>query len=127
MKIKIKRLGAAMIDFYIICLVATLIAMFLNGGITEHIIRYIIIYCVVFFLLFLFKDNVFGNASIGKKILGIHIICTVENQSCTIMNLKRTLPFILLPIEVLLIVVDNLRLGDIWADTLVVETKNRNT
>ena len=69
----------------------------------------------------MYKDSFFGNASIGKKILRIKVVENGGTKLNFIARFKRTLPLILLPLEVLLIIINNERIGDIWANTSIKE------
>ncbi|MEG1981819.1 MAG: RDD family protein [Clostridia bacterium] len=122
MPIKIKRLLAGLIDHIVSIVIASLISQIvitLCGN--DNILFKVIPFVAVYFILILFKDNFFGNASIGKKILKIKVVATKQAKVSFIINLKRSLPLVLLPIEILLIIIDNKRIGDLWANTEVVE------
>ena len=73
-------------------------------------------------MLILFRDNIFGNASIGKKLLKIKVVKVNGEKINLITSLKRNILFFLWPVEILLIITDNKRLGDMWAKTIVVKS-----
>lgn len=60
------------------------------------------------------------KTSIGKRILKLEIV-KIDGTRVTLLDaLKRSLPFIfLLPIEVILMIINDRRLGDVWAGTVV--------
>ena len=121
MKEKIKRILAGIVDFYLACFFSSAIIGFLTLGkfsVTPFTISiYLILYC----LLQLFRDLIFENASIGKRIFKLKVV-KIDGTKLTIVDMvKRNMPIIVLvPVEVLLILFDNRRIGDIWAKTLVV-------
>ena len=74
-----------------------------------------------FLLLLLYKDIIFANASLGKKLLKIKLKSLDEQRLSFLLVLKRTIPLVLLPVEIVLIILNNKRIGDVWANTIVVE------
>ncbi|MDE6148787.1 MAG: RDD family protein [Ruminococcus sp.] len=122
MSIKLKRLLAGLIDFYIICFISSFLVYFITLGKMNVSFLSLSTYLLSVYALVIYKDNFFGNASIGKKILKIKIISTNQTGLNLITNFKRSLLLVLLPIELLLIIIDNKRLGDMWAKTTVIES-----
>ncbi len=118
---KIKRILAAIIDFYIICfLSSTFICVFTLGefSITPF---FIIVYLTISLLLLLFKDFMFKNTSIGKRIFKLKVAKTDGTNLMIVDVIKRNIPIIiLLPVEALLLIINNRRIGDIWAKTSIV-------
>ena len=118
---KIKRILAAIIDFYIICfLSSTFICVFTLGefSITPF---FIIVYLTISLLLLLFKDFMFKNTSIGKRIFKLKVAKTDGTNLMIVDVIKRNIPIIiLLPVEALLLIINNSRIGDIWAKTSIV-------
>lgn len=118
------RFLADFIDFIASCFVSSMIGFILSWGEEETPIWILIICFVLFFLTFMFKDHMFHHASLGKKIMEIKIVYDPTHEKPTIRildDLKRALPlFILWPVEALLIITNNQRIGDIWAKTKVV-------
>lgn len=117
---KVKRLLAAIIDFCVICFLSSALVCITTWGKMDVTPFSITLYFGSFVLLLLFKDFVFKNASVGKRVFKMKIIKTDETSFTIIDALKRTIPIILLPIELLLIMANNQRIGDIWAKTSVV-------
>ncbi len=118
---KIRRLLAAVIDFYIICFISSALVGIVTLG--EFSVSYfsVITYLVVCFLLMLFKDYALKNKSPGKRIFRIKVVKTDGSKPTFWDFLKRSVPVVfLLPVEVLLLIMNNRRIGDIWAGTSVV-------
>lgn len=118
---KIKRILAAIIDFYSICFLSTAIIGILTLGKFNITPFSMAIFLLLYFLFLLCKDFVFKNASIGKRIFKFKVIKT-DGTKLTIADvIKRNIPIIvLLPIEVFLLIIKNRRIGDVWAKTSIV-------
>ncbi len=122
MSVNARRIIAAGFDFYIICIMVVLLSyvlVFITSDIS------FLIFCICFvltYVLILFRDNIFGNASIGKKLLKIKVVKVNGEKINLITSLKRNILFFLWPVEILLIITDNKRLGDMWAKTIVVKS-----
>ena len=127
MKMIFKRLLAAVIDMYINCFISSVVVLVVTLGKMNVTLFSIFSYLTTFFILSFLKDFIFANQSIGKKIFRIVII---KNDS-TKLNLKdvfkRTVTLALLPLEVLLLIFAENRLGDVWAQTSVVDITQDNT
>lgn len=80
--LKIRRLIAAYIDYMIIFILIYIPVSFLSLLKFPIFIDVILglLSVLIFFLLFIRKDIIFKNASIGKKILKLEIIFEQENQ-----------------------------------------------
>lgn len=128
---KIKRILAAIIDFYIICFLSSaFIGVFTLGEFNVTPIS-IIMYLSIYLLLLLFKDFAFKKASIGKRIFKLKVVKTDGTNLMISDVIKRSIPIIIiLPVEVLLLIIYNRRIGDIWAKTSIVynncNTNKRN-
>lgn len=125
MQIQIKRLIAGIIDLYIICFISSFIVLIITLG-KMDIFLSVGTYLITFFVQMVFKDMIFGNASIGKKIIKIKVVTMGQNGNINtgklsaLVCLKRAMPLILLPLELLLIITNNKRMGNMWANTTVV-------
>ena len=87
MKVMKKRLIALLIDGFIFGVLYELCRTFLFDAFFElGVLSY-----VIMFLPFIFKDCVFKNASIGKKVVGICIFTTKWDQPSIFALAKRTL------------------------------------
>lgn len=118
---KIKRILAAIIDFYIICFLSSAFIGVITLGQFSITPFSITTYLIIFFLLLLIKDFVFKNTSIGKRIFKLKVAKTDGTKLMIVDVIKRNIPIIfLLPIEALLLIVNNRRIGDIWAKTSIV-------
>ena len=117
------RFLADFIDFIVSCFVSSMIGFILSWGREETPIWIAIVYFVLFFLTFTFKDHMFHHASLGKKIMEIKIVYDPTHEKHTIRfldDLKRVLPLFIWPVEALLIITNNQRIGDMWAKTKVI-------
>lgn len=120
MKLKIKRIFAAVIDFYIIGLALALPLEIINYLIGIDIISIII--GIAFVLLFIYlycrKDCIFGYESIGKKLLGLSIYSKNIRITDKVLLKNRVIStFELLPLYPIDILIDNVSIGDKKYDT----------
>ena len=118
---KIKRILAAIIDFYIICFLSSAFICVFTLGEFSITPFFIIVYLTISLLLLLFKDFMFKNTSIGKRIFKLKVAKTDGTNLMIVDVIKRNIPIIiLLPVEALLLIINNRRIGDIWAKTAIV-------
>ena len=118
---KIKRILAAIIDFYIICFLSSAFICVFTLGEFSITPFFIIVYLTISLLLLLFKDFMFKNTSIGKRIFKLKVAKTDGTNLMIVDVIKRNIPvIILLPVEALLLIINNRRIGDIWAKTSIV-------
>ena len=118
---KIKRILAAIIDFYVICFVSSAFICVFTLGEFSITPFFIIVYLTISLLLLLFKDFMFKNTSIGKRIFKLKVAKTDGTNLMIVDVIKRNIPIIiLLPVEALLLIINNRRIGDIWAKTSIV-------
>ena len=83
------------------------------------------VYFISFFLMYIFRDCVFKNASVGKKIMKLKVISDTTQEAMWKTALKRNaLLFLLSPIEVLLVIIYNERIGDKIAHTTVIQVSS---
>ncbi len=121
MKNKLKRLLAGFIDFYISCLFGTVVFDIVTLGKNKYTFISVSIYTISTLAFLLLKDAIFKNASIGKRIFKLEIAKKDKTKLTIIDVIKRNIPIvILLPAEVLLLIINNRRIGDIWAKTSIV-------
>jgi uncharacterized RDD family membrane protein YckC len=76
---------------------------------------------VMWYAYIVLRDSFFGR-SIGKKMMGLHIKQSTNNQTQSKGNLiKRNLTLLLLPVEVIVFFFhrQNRRLGDLWTGSIV--------
>ena len=118
---KIKRILAAIIDFYIICFLSSAFICVFTLGEFSITPFFIIVYLTISLLLLLFKDFMFKNTSIGKRIFKLKVAKTDGTNLMIVDVIKRNIPIIiLLPVEALLLIINNRRIGDMWAKTSIV-------
>ncbi len=122
MTIKIKRIFASVIDFYVACLVGVSLISVVTLGRLNISALSMLVYLLSVFSCIVLKDLVFKNASIGKRIFGIIIIKTNGTPLCFSDLFKRNILIILLmALEVIFLVLNGKRIGDTWSKTTVVE------
>ena len=121
--INFKRITATIIDYYIIILSSTLfIGIITMGKFSANAVT-VALYFVVFIPSVIFKDYVFKDASIGKKLMKIKIVGENGEYATFEMRLLRSITLIFVPIELIMILTKNKRLGDYLAHTQVIESK----
>ena len=81
----------------------------------------ILLYMFICGILFVFRDCVFKNASIGKKILKLKIVSETPDRLNAMTYILRAIPLILLPIELLMLLKHNYRTGDRLSKTWIEE------
>ncbi len=124
---KIKRILAAIIDFYIICFLSSAFIFVFTLGESSITPFSIIVYLTICLLLLLFKDYTLKNTSIGKRIFKLKVTKTDGKNLMIVDVIKRNIPIIfLLPVEALLLIINNKRIGDIWAKTSIVYNNCNN-
>ena len=69
-------------------------------------------------LLFLFREKL--GISLGKRAMQINTVCTDGSEPTLIQHFMRNSTTLLWPVEGLLLITGNNRLGDMWAKTTVV-------
>ena len=124
MSLKVRRLLAALIDFYILCFASTMLVAVVTLGSLDATLLSISVYLISFFLFAIFKDSVFINRSIGKKILHLKVYSEESDGQVKRMKIstqvKRGITLILVPLELLLTLINDKRLGDMLAKTEVI-------
>ncbi len=124
MQIRIKRIIAALIDHVICTYLAGIIPAVIGSIIGDDYVFHMMLFALLFYsVLFIFRDLIFKNASIGKRILGIKILrkddIKISAWTCILRNLILVL---LYPIETYLIFKNGDRLGDRLTGTMVINT-----
>lgn len=122
--INFKRIIATVIDFYIITFSSSLFITVITIGKLSFNAVTISAYFVVFVLSAIFKDYIFKDASIGKKIMKIRLVSENGEYVTFEMRLLRAVTLIFVPIELIMIITKNKRLGDYLAHTQVIEKIN---
>lgn len=116
---KAKRLVAAFIDFYLILFIALLVVSILSSGRLHISTVTVCAFLLTFLFASIFRDLVFKNASIGKKLFKLQILRNNGAKATFSDILKRNLPLVVFPLELLLILFKNQRLGDLFSKTIV--------
>lgn len=114
MMLKIRRILASGVDYYIIVLCIVILSFIIEQGLFVDCI--IVVFCI------LFKDLMFRNQSIGKKLFKLKVNTingTTPNWGILIL---RNLTVIIWPIEIILILIYNRRITDFILKTQVVES-----
>ena len=112
MNILQKRIYAFFIDLMTIGLLGGVIGVVEDNFLENFRDTNIILYFIL--LLFILKDTIFKNGSIGKEILKLRIISVSENNTFfRIRKILRNITVIIWPIEFLILLIKNKRLTDI--------------
>lgn len=130
--IKLKRLIALYIDLFIAIFTATIIMEVITLGNFSTITSILLIcilctlYIILIFKIFIRKDLIFKNASIGKKILGLQILDANNNipDKKVLINRNKDL-FPLFPLDILYIILYNQTTTDKKYHTKVEQKTNR--
>lgn len=133
MAIRIKRMVAFIIDWYISFLPGLILFMFsMNQGVeNENASPLIIIPCFIgifgSFILFVLRDYIFKGQSLGKKIFGLTILDkdTLSTPKNRQLILKNIFLFIY-PIDGVILLATGESLGNRITDTVVVYKAQRN-
>lgn len=123
MPIILRRILAGIIDFYIACAVGVTVVAIITLGELPMTVFTATVYLFSTFAYMVLRDKFFKNASIGKKILRIHVVENNKELLTLLGCIKRNITLILVPVEVILLPTTRKRLGDLLAKTEVV----RNT
>lgn len=110
-----------MIDYLIVLLIGLIpivTASIISSDI-NNIYNCTNIYLLICFIGMIFKDVIFENRSIGKKIMNIEIINKDGNKTKYIVLLLRNLFLIIWPIEMLIFMIRGERLADIIFKTSI--------
>lgn len=133
MAIRLKRMVAFIIDWYISFLPGLILFMFsMNQGIeNENVSPLIMIPCFIgifgSFTLFVLRDYIFKGQSLGKKIFGLTILDkdTLSTPKNRQLILKNIFLFIY-PIDGVILLATGESLGNRITDTVVVYKAQRN-
>ena len=133
MAIRLKRMVAFIIDWYISFLPGLILFMFsMNQGVeNENASPLIIIPCFIgifgSFILFVLRDYIFKGQSLGKKIFGLTILDkdTLSTPKNRQLILKNIFLFIY-PIDGVILLATGESLGNRITDTVVVYKAQRN-
>ena len=120
--VKVQRIVAAYIDFMLICLVSSFLTYCISFNEEQLSVLSLAVYFISFFLMYIFRDCIFKDASVGKKIMKIKVASLTKQKITWEVEFKRNiLMFLLAPIEILLVMIYNERIGDRIAHTVVVQ------
>ena len=121
MGIRWRRIAALGIDLYILIFSITSVLFIINRGEKTMPLWMAIVNVILFSLGCLFKDCVFCNGSVGKKIVRLKIVKNDGGPVRTVDRIIRSLGAILTyPVYMILILVAGKHLGDVWSKTEVV-------
>lgn len=121
-----QRIAASLIDFTFIWLITgicTIPVLFSCKGISA--ISFLV---TIFFLLLLllFYKDIFSR-SIGKKLIGLYIYVKSREEELSIPKpsrlVLRNLTLVFWPVEVIILLIKNKRIGDMYSKTIVVSKK----
>ena len=120
MENRVKRIVSGIIDFYIICILSTVLTALVSLGSLEVSALTVITYFGSFFLMVVFKDLLFNGSSLGKKVFKLRVVKEDGTKLNFVDVLKRSVTLVFTPVEDVLILVNGKRLGDMWANTQVI-------
>ena len=118
---RIKRCISVYIDMMITGFISMSIILIILNFNLDNIFYYININLVIFTFLFLLKDLVFRNASIGKRALNLEILKSDNTVPSVSTLILRNIFVFLWPIDAILILANKRKIGDIIFKTKVVE------
>ena len=119
------RLRSLAIDLSVLCslwAIISIIYVYLNMN-----FKYVYYNCFVMSLLLslFFCKDIFGSQSLGKRYCKIIVVSSIDKQNISISRLiKRNIFVLIWPIELLLLIISNNRIGDAIAKTKVVTINN---
>ncbi len=118
---RIKRCVSAYLDIMIIGSISQIIIIFLTKFDIRKIFENFYMYLLFGLFLFLLKDLVFRNASIGKRALNLEILKSDNTVPSVSTLILRNIFVFLWPIDAILILANKRKIGDIIFKTKVVE------
>lgn len=122
MQLKIKRLCATLIDHIIILQCTTLPYIMISFIIQSDLLD--LISWIIFLLLYIIKDLLFKNQSIGKKIFNLYVVDKNNNKPSSIKLVLRNILILLWELDVILILLFGCKLCDFIFQTKVIENNN---
>lgn len=122
MRVRIKRLCAALIDHIIMLHIVIFPKIIISFMIQSQLLD--IISSVLFYFFFLTKDLLFGNQSVGKKLFDLYIVDKNNNKPDPIKLVLRNVLMLLWEIDVFFILLFDYKICDIIFQTKVIENKN---
>ena len=118
---RIKRCVSAYLDVMIIGSISQIIIIFLTKFDIRKIFENFYMYLLFGLFLFLLKDLVFRNASIGKRALNLEILKSDNTVPSVSTLILRNIFVFLWPIDAILILANKRKIGGIISKTKVVE------
>lgn len=130
--VKLRRIIAFFIDYYILLMISFVVAFFIGifgtifkGNFMMNSLNFLIngITIPIAILGLFFKDLIFKNYSVGKKIMHLRIKTVDDNKPSVTQLVARNLFYIIWPLEILTLIITGKRLGDIIFKTQVILEK----
>ena len=125
MKLRLRRIGAALVDL-VICFakafVLSAIPAYLASGMRIGTSTVLIVSVIMAYLFFIIRD--FGGRSIGKRLFSLKIVTWQGKPSGIFQRVRRNLTLVLFPIEFILIIAGYDTVGDNLGMTCVVDAKS---
>ena len=129
----LKRFLSFWIDWMIIWIIGFVLSLLGPAFDPQYLLQpsirmfsaYGVILSVLWYILApLFRDFLFGNASLGKKLFGLRVTDKNGSKAKPLALILRNLAFWLVPVEMILVLCNHgTRLGDMLAGTQVVSKK----
>ena len=124
MDLKIRRFAAMAIDYVVMLFVSMMLVALVTLGSLEVNGLSLCAFFGSYILMVIFKDLIFKNQSVGKRIVKLKIVSVLPDKKIKVGTLiLRSIPMVLFPIEFFLIIGNYNRLGDLLANTSVVDSK----
>ncbi|MBR5236911.1 MAG: RDD family protein [Clostridia bacterium] len=115
-----KRILAFLVDYFASMIILALVGLFSFLNITNRfwsqLYGILLFFCV---FIICFKD-IFAGQSFGKRIMKLKVVSLENKQPNVLVLLIRNITLLVWPIEVLLVLLDKPRIGDVIAKTKVV-------
>lgn len=121
-----KRIVAAVIDWNLCGMPALIYSFIFRAVVRSHGISLVIgvlffFFVLSFFVLFVFRNVIFGGRSIGKRLLGLYIVDKKTNELPSKQKLViRNLFLFIYPIDAIFLIVNKQSIGDMATETAVI-------
>ena len=119
-----KRISAMIIDYFIILAVSQIPLIIYTIVSDFNIFEALNSVIMIVMILVIFKDFVFRNASIGKKIMKLEIRKSDDKIPSITAIIFRNITVSIWPLECILILMKKTGIGDLICDTKVVEVNS---
>jgi len=119
---KVKRLVAAYIDLIVVTAISMLMILIYSKFDLFKVFYYFNEYLIIAVILYICKDLIFKNKSIGKRAVGIQVLKEDGSIPSSLELILRNVLAFVWPIEVILIIIQNKKIEDMIFKTIITET-----